>query len=70
MHNPTTKTIPLTDRYLLDMPTAAALMSVSSRTAKRIAVDHPELTCRVGRRRLFVRAKLEAWLAAGGSGST
>ena len=69
----TTKRAPVTlamaDRFLIDLPTAAALMSVSTRTAKRIAVDFPELTAQVGRRRLFIREKLLGWLAAGGSAS-
>jgi hypothetical protein len=58
--------IPLEQRLLIDLADAAQLMSVSYRTAKRTAADHPELTTLVGRRRLFVRAKLEAWIASGG----
>jgi hypothetical protein len=57
--------IPLSDRILIDLRDGAKLMSVSYRTAKRVAADHPELTATVSRRRLFIRARLEAWLAAG-----
>jgi hypothetical protein len=60
--------IPLDERLLLSVGDAARLMSVSPRTAKRVAALHPQLTCLVHRRRLFLRAKLEAWLAAGGDG--
>jgi hypothetical protein len=58
--------IPLEQRLLLELPDAARLMSVSHRTAKRIAADNPHLTCLVNRRRLFVREKLLNWIEAGG----
>jgi hypothetical protein len=57
--------IPLDQRVLIELTDGACLMSVSYRTAKRIAADHPELTAQVNRRRLFVRAKLLAWIEAG-----
>jgi hypothetical protein len=58
--------VPISERFLIEMTDGASLMSVSYRTAKRVAAEHPELTALVNRRRLFIRAKLEAWLAAGG----
>jgi hypothetical protein len=65
----TAGTLPLEERLLLSVGDAARLMSVSPRTAKRVAALHPQLTTQVNRRRLFLRAKLEAWLAAGGDGA-
>ncbi len=59
--------IPLEQRVLIELADGAGLMSVSHRTAKRIAAEHPELTALINRRRLFIRAKLMAWLEAGGN---
>jgi hypothetical protein len=59
--------VPLSERFLIDISDAAQIASVSCRTMKRVAAENPELTALVGRRRLFIRAKLEAWLLAGGS---
>jgi hypothetical protein len=53
------------ERWLIDVKAAAVLLSISPRSAKRLASDHPELTVAIGRRRLFSRAKLEAWISAG-----
>jgi hypothetical protein len=61
-----TNPIPLDQRLLLELADAARLMSVSHRTAKRIAAEQSQLTVLVSRRRLFVRAKLLAWIEAGG----
>jgi len=58
--------VPLSDRTLISIADAARLMSVSDRTAKRLAASHPSLTCTLNRRRLFVRAKLMDWIEAGG----
>jgi hypothetical protein len=58
--------LPLTDRLLVSLPEAAALMSVSTRTAKRVAVEHPELVCRVARRRMFILRQLQEFVASGG----
>lgn len=60
-----TNQLPLEQRILIDLLTAANLSSVSCRTMKRIGQDHPELTVTLNRRRLFHQAKLRAWLAAG-----
>ena len=57
--------MPLNQRLLIEIPNAARLLSVSYRTAKRIAAEHPDLTATVGRRRMFVRTKLETWIEAG-----
>jgi hypothetical protein len=57
--------LPLGDRLLLDLRAAAALLSVSERSAKRLASDHPELVVHLGRRRLFSRKLLEKWVADG-----
>jgi hypothetical protein len=61
--------VPFTERLLLEIPDAAKLASVSVRTMKRVAQQHPELTALLNRRRLFVRAKLEQWLLEGGNES-
>jgi hypothetical protein len=58
--------VPLEQRLLIEVTDGARLMSVSYRTAKRVAAEHPELTALVNRRRLFIRARLEQWIAAGG----
>jgi hypothetical protein len=50
---------------LLELPAVAALLSVSPRSVKRLPAELPHLTVSIGRRRLFVRAKLEQWIAAG-----
>jgi len=49
----------------VDVAEGARLLSVSSRTAKRIAADHPELTAKIGRRRLFRRDALAEWIERG-----
>ena len=58
-------TIPVEQRVLIDLETAANLTSVSTRTMKREAVAHPELVVQLGRRRLFNRERLMSWIAAG-----
>jgi hypothetical protein len=58
--------IPLGERVLVSLADGGGLMSVSTRTAKRVAAEHPELTCTINRRRMFVRTKLLAWLERGG----
>jgi hypothetical protein len=52
----------LETRYAISYATAAERYSVSLRTMKRLAKDHPELTVCFGRRRLFLVAKLEKFL--------
>jgi hypothetical protein len=58
-------TMPLEQRILIDLVTAANLASVSPRTLKRIGREHPELVVTLNRRRLFHQARLRAWLADG-----
>ena len=59
-----TNLLPLEQRVLLDLPTAANVASVSVRTMKRLACEFPELSVTLNRRRLIVQAKLRAWIAA------
>jgi hypothetical protein len=61
-----TNDVPLAERVLIEIDDAAKILSVSHRTMKRIAADNPQLTALINRRRLFVRAKLLAWVEAGG----
>jgi excisionase family DNA binding protein len=56
---------PAPEPLLLELSAAAALLAVSERTAKRLAADLPSLTVKIGRRRLFVRAKVEQWIDSG-----
>jgi hypothetical protein len=56
-----TRQVPET-RYAISYATAAERYSVSTRTMKRLAKDHPELTVCFGRRRLFLVAKLQSYL--------
>jgi hypothetical protein len=57
--------LPIEQRVLLDLETAANVASVSERTLKRVARELPELTVQINRRRLFVQKKLRDWIAAG-----
>lgn len=56
---------PVPEPLLLDLSAAAAMLSVSGRTLKRVAADFPSFVVKIGRRRLFRRQALAEWVAAG-----
>jgi hypothetical protein len=53
---------PVAERFAITVAEAAEMSSLWTRTMKRMAADNLELTTTVFRRRLFLVAKLRAWL--------